>query len=215
MNTNVDYWEKILKAPSPAFSNLFVKEKDFLISNTPKDSKVLDIGCGDGRNIVNMLNVTKDIVGLDNDPQAIHDAQRNLADFPSVQVILGNAFDLPFEDKSFDVVTLMMTLVNFEDRKLDALKEMKRVLKKDGSIMISVYSEHAFNERVKMYTEIGLPFESADNTKVIFDKSVGANVSEQFTEDQLKNMAASIGLSLSVCEKVGEIAYLCKMQENI
>jgi len=211
-NTNIDFWEMVLQNPSPVYAQLFKDEKEFLLSHIPKDSYVLDIGCGDGRNIENMLAATKNIVGLDNDPKAVVDAKKRLADVPSVQIVQGSAFDLFFDDETFDAVTLMVTLVNFEDMKATALGEMKRVMKKGGKVLMSVYSENAFNERLKMYKTLGATIVDTDGSKVIFDGPVGSRVSEQFSKDEIAALAKEAGLTVLSCEMSGDFAYLCILQ---
>ena len=55
---------------------------------------------------------------------------------------------LHFSDDIFDYVICMTnTFGNLGDIKLDVLKEMKRVCKKNGKIFIGVYSEKAFDVR--------------------------------------------------------------------
>ncbi len=68
-------------------------------------------------------------------------------------------------------------LENLEGNKSAALEEASRVLKKDGKIFLGSYSEDAFDERIKIYKRDKLPITKIEGTKVIFDKSVGANES--------------------------------------
>lgn len=211
MSTNIDYWERILKNPSPAYAELFNTEKQFLLSHIAPDSKVLDIGCGEGRNIETILNVTKHVVGIDNDLKAISDAQTHLAGTPTVQILFADVLELPFSEKSFDIVTLMMTLVNFSNNKVKALKEMSRVLKQDGKIIISVYSEDAFDERIKMYKISGSPIKTTKGTKVFFDIPGNANESEQFSKEEIEVLVEEANLKLSDCTKVNSVAYICEL----
>lgn len=214
MSTNIDYWEEILKNPTPAYQNLFDAEKEFLLSHIDSNSKVLDIGCGEGRNIETILNVTKDIVGIDNDPKAVIDAQAHLAKTPTVQILLADVIAMPFPDNSFDVVTLMMTLVNFSNTKVRALKEMVRVLNQNGKIIISVYSENAFDERIKMYKISNSPIKRTEGTKVFFDIPEPANESEQFSKEDIEELVAQADLKLSDCKEVENIAYICELMKK-
>lgn len=214
MSTNIDYWEEILKNPTPAYQNLFDAEKEFLLSHVDSNSKVLDIGCGEGRNIETILNITKDIVGIDNDPKAVIDAQTHLAKTPTVQILLADVIAIPFPDNSFDAVILMMTLVNFNNTKVRALKEMARVLKQHGKIIISVYSENAFDERIRMYKISNSPIKRTEGTKVFFDIPEPANESEQFSKEEIKELASQADLKLSDCKEVENIAYICELMKK-
>lgn len=214
MSTNIDYWERVIQHPIPAYQNFFQKEDEYLHNHITPNSKVLDIGCGDGRAILSILDITKEVSGIDSDPKAIEDAKRNLKDYPTVDLKQADAFNLPFEDNSFDYTILMMTLVNFADNKQKALEEMKRVTKDSGKVIISVYSDTALNDRLEMYKQIGVPIKEVKDGYVTFDESVGAHTSEQFTKDQLEGLANKAGMKITSCEEVGGLAYICTLNKN-
>lgn len=215
MSTNIDYWEKVVKNPSLTYKKLFEQEKDYLRKNINNQDIVLDVGCGDGRNILSIVDIAKKIVGIDIDEKAIFDAKENLKDYHNVEIVLGSAFELPFEDKEFTKVILSMTLVNFNDYKTKALKELKRVVTDNGKILISVYSEKAKEERLKMYTEIGVPIDKIQNNKFIFDKSVGAHTSEQFSLNDFQNLIKEVRLQIKDCEEVEGLAYLFTLVREV
>jgi SAM-dependent methyltransferase len=63
----------------------------------------LDVGCGMGRNSFwPMQYGAREGVAIDIDDRSLVNARRNLARFPSVQVLHASAYDLPFEDQ-FDI----------------------------------------------------------------------------------------------------------------
>ena len=214
MTTNIGYWEKILQNPTDSYRHLFESEKEFLSTHIAKDIFVLDVGCGDGTTIQTILPITTNVVGIDNDPKAVEDAKVKLLSTPTVKVMLADALTLPFPDKTFDVVLHMMTLVNFQENKIQALREMVRVLKDDGKIIVSVYSEDALPVRLEMYTQIGIPIEKTEGTKVIFDKSVGANESEQFSKEEIDSLAKNASLVVAECKKIETIAYICQLTKK-
>lgn len=210
MSTNIGYWEQVLNAPTPAYQELFDAEHKYLVENIPSNSKVLDIGCGEGRNMKSILEVTPNVYGVDNDAKAVEDAQKNL---PNIQVVQGEAISLPFEDKTFDVVTFLMTLPNLDNDKEKSFQEVSRVLKDDGFIILSTFAETAFEERMKIYKQVGVPIKQIDGTKVTFDESVGANTSEQFSLEEIENLARTAGLKISNSDRVGLIAYICRLKK--
>ena len=214
MSTNIDYWEKVLENPTPAFEALFDAELTYIRSRVPGNSKVLEIGCGNGRNIKSIAEFTKDIIGIDNDPKAVEDARKNLAGFSGVKIMLADALDLPFPDKSFDVMIFLDTLVNMKENKVQALKEMSRVLTDTGKIIISVYSEDAFDARMDIYKIVNAPINKTEGTKVTFDESLAANVSEQFSKEDIESLADQSGLNLVDCKKVPGIAYICTLAKK-
>ncbi len=210
MSTNIGYWEKILKNPSPAYRELFVSQKEYIVNNITSADIVLDIGCGDGKNIVTILQATNHVFGVDNDLIAIKDAKERLKKYPEIDLLFADALSLPFKNETFDVVTFFEIIGNMGNSKISALKEVHRVLKKDGFIILSTYSENAFDERMKMYEQIQVPIEKIEGTKVYFDKSVGAYESEQSSIDDLIKMGEDSGFKMIDHVKVGTISYICK-----
>lgn len=211
MTTNIGYWEQILRDPTPSYKKLFEAENQYLTAHISSNSLVLDVGCGDGTTIQTILPITKRIVGIDNDAKAVEDARSRLSSVPDIKILLVDALKLPFDNQEFDVVIHMMTLVNFEINKVKVLQEMSRVLKDDGKIIISVYSELAFPARLEIYKKLDIPIEKIEGTKVTFDKSVGANESEQFTQKELELLAEQASLKIRACQKVGDLAYICEL----
>lgn len=100
---------------------------------------VLDIACGIGygsRYLVNNPRVTN-YIGVDIAPEAIDKAKINYSsDVCSFYV--GSAYDLTFiQDESIDVLVSMETIEHLQQPEL-AMKEFRRILKKDGIFLGSV-----------------------------------------------------------------------------
>jgi SAM-dependent methyltransferase len=91
---------------------------------------VLDIGCGVGNKFIKRIGRG---VGLDSYPWAGVD-------------IVASAEQTPFEDKKFDIVTIIGTLSYIKNRDL-ALREIKRVLKDDGLLLI--LENHPIMNRIR------------------------------------------------------------------
>jgi len=127
---------------------------------------------------------------------------------------MGSAFELPFEDKVFDKTILSMTLVNFDTKKEIALRELSRVTKNDGKIILSVYSEKAKNERLPMYEKIGVPIERIEGGKFIFNKGVGAYNSEQFSLENIKNIIEPLNLKITDLEEGKNLAYIMTLENK-
>ncbi|MEI6572500.1 MAG: class I SAM-dependent methyltransferase [Alphaproteobacteria bacterium] len=92
-------------------------------------SKILDVGCGKGFLLFEMLKIEPglQVSGIDISSYALNNAKVEIKDF----LQLGNAIALPFDDKSFDLVISLTTLHNLHNYDLErALKEVERVGKK-------------------------------------------------------------------------------------
>lgn len=92
---------------------------------------ILDVGCGTGKNMEELQKFGT-VYGLDNTPQAIkYCRERGLKNLK-----LGTAEKTPFKNCSFDIITLLDVLEHTDDNK--TLKEMRRILKKNGIIILTV-----------------------------------------------------------------------------
>jgi len=212
MKTNMDYWEFVLKNLPESYHEWFEEEKKYLQRVITPDAKVLEVGCGDGRSIFDILPVTKNITGIDHDDKAITDAKNNFSSYLSIKILKADATKLPFENEEFDFVVCMTTFANFADKRSLILEEMKRVLKKSGKIIISVFSEDALEERMKVYKASGVEIKKIENGKVVFDESLGDNISEQFSKEQLEDIFSRANLKMEDITKVN-IAYLCTLSK--
>jgi ubiquinone/menaquinone biosynthesis C-methylase UbiE len=99
--------------------------------------RVLDVACGTG--VVTRLAAeqTGAATGLDVNPGMLAVARAETPSHLSVDWHEASAESMPFTDQSFDVVLCQMGL-QFFPGKLAALREMRRVLKTGGRILITV-----------------------------------------------------------------------------
>ncbi len=199
----IDYWGKITADPTPAFKKLFEEETRFLQERIQPTDKVLDVCCGSGRTLRSLLPITKSVVGIDHSPHSTHAARENVGP----KIIEGDALHMPFPDRTFDVVTQMDTLINFKDKKIEVLREMTRVAKDGGKVIISVYSEDAFENRKEIYEKIGAVTRT-EGTKFVFDEQTE---SEQFSEEEISQMAVESGLQIVEIKKVDGLAYIVEL----
>lgn len=97
-------------------------------------SKVLDVGCGTGcfAKFLSASTFNVEYTGIDKDRNFINNAER-LEVTNTFKLFEGNAYELPFENESFDTV-VSHTFFNCIEFPRIAIDEMKRVLKKGGVI---------------------------------------------------------------------------------
>ncbi len=104
-----------------------------------KGLRILDVGCGTGTfNILPIINHLgdADIYGIDISREMIQIASKR---FPKLKFKVADAHRLPFESDFFDVVISRQVLEHLKEP-LRALKEMKRVVKRGGTIIVSTPS---------------------------------------------------------------------------
>jgi ubiquinone/menaquinone biosynthesis C-methylase UbiE len=119
--------------------NYIQKSLSFLVSFTdiPVEASVLDLACGTGELAKLLLeqNCSQNITGVDISVAMLEIASTKLKDYPHISLHQASAIALPLENQSFDVVICANAFHYFEFPQL-ALREMKRVLKPEGKVII-------------------------------------------------------------------------------
>ena len=102
-----------------------------------KNPKVLDVACGSGDMIEIWKKYIHKITGLDASKGMLEIAKKR---FPEIKFYQGLAQNLPFEDESFDCLSISFGIRNVVE--IDkAINEFKRVLKKDGILLILEFTK--------------------------------------------------------------------------
>ncbi len=96
--------------------------------------KILDVGCGTGQHL------KYGSIGIDISLPMLEEARKK----GFKKIVQGSAEELPFKDESFDSVLCIFTVLNLCDY-IKTIKEIYRVLKKNGIAIVSVASiwDHA------------------------------------------------------------------------
>src|SRR2546423_4492361 len=110
---------------------------------TNKD--VLDVASGEGYGSALLASAAKSVVGVDIDPESVKYAQQNYGDLANLRFRAGSCAALPLEPATVDAVVSFET-IEHHDRHTEMMLEIKRVLRRDGILIISspnrpVYSE--------------------------------------------------------------------------
>ncbi|MEI2577359.1 class I SAM-dependent methyltransferase [Scytonema sp. PRP1] len=103
---------------------------------SPADT-VLDVACGTGEfeRLLLAEYSSQQIVGVDISEKMLAIAKLKCSAYPQVSFQTASASALPFDNDSFDVIVSANSFHYFDDP-LAALKEMRRVLKPDGKVII-------------------------------------------------------------------------------
>lgn len=129
---------------STYFSNLQEEPwyRQFLnpvISQIPNGSNILDIGTGSGK-LLQILFEEKQVtgIGIDTDGFMLIEAKKKLVNTNILLYRIQAGHDYPFENESFDCITICSVLFNLKEKKLlnELLSEALRVLKKNGKLIV-------------------------------------------------------------------------------
>ncbi len=101
-----------------------------------KNKNILDIGCSNGVLASLLINEKpRKYVGIDSNQEAINFAKKNVK---KAEFFQGTADNIPLGNKTIDV-TLMLDVIEHvpKNTELKVLKEVARVLRKDGKLILS------------------------------------------------------------------------------
>lgn len=125
------------KYPEPALLE-FIK---FLKQNKV-NGKVLDLGCGNGRNCVAFAKQGFDVCGIDVSESAIDLAKKNAKESNVfVNLKRGSVFNLPYKEKQFEVIIDFGLLHHLRKSQWQKYrKNILRVLKQNGYYCLNCFS---------------------------------------------------------------------------
>jgi ubiquinone/menaquinone biosynthesis C-methylase UbiE len=106
-------------------------------SGAGPDDSVLDVACGGGLVVCAFAKTVRHATGIDLTPAMLEQARKNQAaqGLTNVTWQQGDVVPLPFPDASFSIVTSRFAFHHFLDP-LAVLREMKRVAKPGGKVMV-------------------------------------------------------------------------------
>jgi len=117
------------------------EELEFLEKYVYDNEKILDVGCGNGRLYELFKERTVDYYGIDFSEELVGIAGKR---YPQFKFQVADALNLPFPASFFDKVFGIAIFHHIPSKELRArfLKEIKRVLRPDGSLVITVWKFH-------------------------------------------------------------------------
>ena len=134
-----------------------------------KNHIVLDVATGTGDVAFKLAPKTEKVTGIDIASNMIDLAnkKKDKKKLINVDFLVGDAENLPFEDSTFDVITISYGYRNISDQP-KALKEFNRILKKEGRLFILEFSEpknRIIGPLYKFYSYKVMPFVASMFTK--------------------------------------------------
>lgn len=164
----------------------------------PKKAKILDVGCGLGREAFCLSDMGFIVTGIDISKEVINQVvPLSVQKGYDINFSLYDGHVLPFETNSFDVVIIWAQtfgLIYGNEYKQEFLLECKRVLTSDGLLS---FSGHDYRFEMEYYKNFmkGRNFYPYADTEVYW---------ETFEPNELVNFAKNAGYTVMLCEK-GEI----------
>lgn len=120
----------------------------FRLVSDRKNKKILDIGCGTGNNLKFFAENQFECYGLDISPTGVDICKKfiNKSNLKA-DVIVGKSHELPYENNYFDVVVDRASITHNSYNFEDCIKEVYRVLKKDGIFITEIFGEKCSDKK--------------------------------------------------------------------
>tara|TARA_R100001369_G_scaffold21881_4_gene39778 strand:+ start:26360 stop:27088 length:729 start_codon:yes stop_codon:yes gene_type:complete len=139
------------------------RKKVVALVETTNPIKVLDIATGTGDLAINLAETSaKEIIGLDISEGMLDVGRKKIANknlSSKIQMVQADSEALPFENDTFDAITVAFGVRNFENLE-KGLSEILRVLKPKGIFVIletSVPTKFPYKQGYKFYSATLLP----------------------------------------------------------
>jgi len=121
-----------------------------------KEMTVLDIGAGMGRSSIPLARIAKEVYAVDQSflRMKFLKYRAEKESLENIHVAVGDIFDLPFLDESFDVIVMNGVLEwvgvtnrfkHARDAQLESIRICKRLLKKGGYLYIGIENRYALS----------------------------------------------------------------------
>jgi ubiquinone/menaquinone biosynthesis C-methylase UbiE len=174
------------------------RAKKMILSLDPKSGdRILDVGCGDGFYLflLSHLGIKLKLYGTDFDSLALKSAKLNLKDIPLKKADLMKK--LPFKDSYFDKV-VMSEVAEHLPNDVKGIKEVMRVLKKDGILCLTVPNANY----PLLWDPVNKLMEATTGTHIRdgFWAGLWFNHIRLYTVDQMKKVVEKAKLKVEVAE---------------
>ncbi len=169
-----DFLENIIE------KSRFSKWRKELLKNLK--GNILEIGVGTGKNL-KYYNKNAKITGIDISPKMLERAKKKIKELKNknIRLLLMDAQNLKFKPNTFDYIVNTFVLCSVPEP-VKVLKEMKKVLKKNGKILMleHVKSNHFL---IKIFQHIHNPI-----TKILFGFNVNRDTIKNIKKAGFKNI---------------------------
>lgn len=166
MDIEINYVKKIYETIASHFDNTrhykWTWISDFMLK-THINSSILDMGCGNGRN----MDYSRNIIGIDNCSEFVKICQKK-----GFNALESNIINTPFLSNSFDHIINIAVFhhLSNDERRIKCLNEMYRILKPNGSILISIWSKNQPEKTKKKFKNYGDNYVSWNNNSKIYER---------------------------------------------
>ncbi|NIO37792.1 methyltransferase domain-containing protein [Candidatus Bathyarchaeota archaeon] len=159
-----EYFEQVARKWDQLRQSFFseaLREKAILAGDVQKGKLAVDVGAGTGFITEGLIQKGLRVIAVDQSEAMLSHMRMRLGDSGLVEFRIGEAERLPVKDESVDYVFANMLLHHVEHPQA-AIKEMARILKKGGTLVITDLDEHKFRFLMREQYDRWLGFKRKD-----------------------------------------------------
>jgi ubiquinone/menaquinone biosynthesis C-methylase UbiE len=132
-------WDRLRES----FFSKAVRDKAFAVANLQEGRIAADIGCGTGFITEGLVQRGLSVIAVDGSQNMLSEMKQKFAGLDLIEYRLGEAGSLPIQDEKVDYAFANMYLHHVEVPS-EAIREMARILKPGGMLIITDLDEHGF-----------------------------------------------------------------------
>ncbi len=117
--------------------HLMAKKLNLILALLQPNSRLIDIGCGTGEFLLRASDKFDELVGIDNNENAVNFAKKKTENIQKIKLIDSKDGKIPYPDEYFDNATCLDVLEHMRDPR-DCLLEIWRVLKPQSQLIVTV-----------------------------------------------------------------------------
>ena len=145
------------------FNRLFQYNLNEFNSIIPKDAKILDIGCGSGRDVQYFLDYNLNPIGIDISHEMINEAKTRVPNGDFKKMDMRN---LKFKENTFDALWACASLLHISRKELPkVLQNLNKIIKPNGILFIAlkegegskIIREQKYNDLPRLFVYYNKP----------------------------------------------------------
>lgn len=201
---------------APPRTKVYLKaEIEFVLQKTSSSMVILELGCGYGRVLRELLPRARSVVGIDTSLRSLRMAAEFAGGQGSLHLAAMDAAHLGFRDRAFDLTVCIQNGISaFGADQSELFKEAVRVTRSGGAVLFSTYSKRFWEERLKWFeiqAEHGLigeiDYQATGNGVIVCKDGFRATTMDA---ESFRNLAAVLRLAPSIIE-VDDSSLFCEI----
>nr|MDO8083019.1 class I SAM-dependent methyltransferase [Candidatus Freyarchaeota archaeon] len=179
------------------YQERYAKVVELVKRYVPKKSKIIDIGSSHGNFSLGLASEGYIMLGLELEPNFVKYARWKLKKkkpgvMDNVNFVVGTSSNLPVPSDAFDCVLLLETIEHLKEPE-KALQEIRRVLRKNGFLVLSTVKRFSFIHNSRSFKEFREKYQKGEE---LTDSHFGDEHLFELNEEESIDLFSSCGLDV-------------------